>query len=231
MLRFADDEDNEELVDFVNKSHLCECSEGSPFAFKKIGATRITLEEMDKDLDNASLQWIILEVHNPIDMIIGAARYYTRVDDENERKGIIDLFAVATQNDTYCVNKTLSNQLLNRIEHMTVEQGVSTLEVHIPQWRHDLMEMLFDCGYTDQGGLMNPSSDSLLKPTMIIHMRKRISTEATNGISDLLSGMEVVEDERGTDHNERGTEIEMLMSTLFSALHKEHGDNKGFEDL
>jgi hypothetical protein len=225
MLRFADEEDNEELVCFVNITHLCECCEESPFVYKKKGASRITLEEIEKDLDDSSLQWIILEVYNPTDMIIGAARYYTSVDDENERKGIIDIFAIAGKNDNkYYIDKAISNQLLNRIEHMTIEQGINALEIHVPQWRDDLMELLIDCGYTDQGGLMCTSSDNLLKPTMIIHMRKRIFTETTNDISNLLD-MEIVENGTGTN------EMELLMSTLFDALRKEHGDNKGFENF
>jgi len=231
MLRFADDEDNDDICHFINNINKCECTPGSLYEFRCSNTLSISLEQIDKDLNDSSIQWLILEVYKPIDMIIGAARYYTSIDDDNERKGIIDIFAPCNNNDG-SINKEIGNQILNRIEHMTLEQNINTLEVHIPQWRDDLNELLIECGYKDQGGQMWPASDDLLKPTMIIHMRKKIispetSTNDTNDMmmTDILADLEIV-DKEGTND-----EMEKLMTTLFSALHKEHGDNNGFEDL
>lgn len=226
MLRFADEEDNEDLCNFVNESHRCECTPGSVFEFRCANTLRISLEEIDKDLNNTSLQWLILEEFKPTEMITGAVRYYTTiVDENNERKVIIDIFAPANDVDKNSIDTTICNRMINRIEHMTLEQNIDILEVHIPLWRNDLRDLLVECGYKDQGGHMWPSSDDLLKPTMIIHMRKKMISESYSNI-EMLTDIEVVEGD-----GSRNGEMEELVSCLFTALHKEHKDNSGFEDL
>ena len=51
MLRFADDEDNDDLCHFINTTNQCECTPGSLFEFRCSNTLSISLEQIDNDLN------------------------------------------------------------------------------------------------------------------------------------------------------------------------------------
>lgn len=192
-LRFADDEDAEEIANVVNQSHLVECVEGGKYQMRNDGP-RITVEEIISDCSQASCRWIVLETPRPEELVVAAVRLLM-IPKEN--KAIIDLIcSIPLPNNISEVTKSdssepfsglcrsISSQLLAKTENIARGHGMDWLIIEVSQYREDIMDWVSECGYEDKGGHMWPSNkpcgSGLSKPCMLLEFQKDLRIRSIN---------------------------------------------------
>jgi hypothetical protein len=190
-LRFADDEDAEEIAKVVNESHLIECIEGSKYQYRNDGP-RITVEEIKSNCSQASCRWIVLETPRPEELVVSTARLLMI---PNENRSVIDLICSIPNYTSEQIKsdssepfsgicKSISSQLLAKAENIARGHGMEWLTIEVSQYRQDIMDWVSECGYEDNGGHMWPSNKpcgtGLSKPCMLLEFQKDLRIRNEN---------------------------------------------------
>ena len=224
-LRFADEEDCDELSDFVSEIRKLEGEN----EWRSPGCN-VSAEEVAEDCDNMKRRWIVLETPVPEETVVAAVRLRLS-EDGGQRKGVVDVLCAVGGGEQE-QQGTVYNQMLARVENIARGLGISTLVIELAQWKEAAYEWLSSCGYVDRAGRAC-LDENLLKPTMILEMHKDLTQERQilsttaviasapdDSIDDLLSSINI--GSSTTLPLAENDAMEALVGTLFAALHKEY---------
>jgi hypothetical protein len=225
-LRFADEDDSEDLSEFVNEIRMLE----GESEWRSPGST-VTADEVAEDCCNMKRRWIVLETPAPEEAIVAAVRLRLSEED-GQRRGVVDVLCAVGGGEQE-QQGTVYNQMLARVENISRGLGISTLVIELAQWKEAAYEWLSSCGYVDRAGRAC-ADENLLKPTMILEMHKDLTQERQNlstaneavpapedSIDDLLGSIDLETSSTALPAAEDDA-MEALMGTLFAALHKEY---------
>jgi hypothetical protein len=224
-LRFADEEDCDELSDFVSEIRKLE----GEFEWRS-PVSNVSAEEVAEDCGNMKRRWIVLETPVPEETVVAAVRLRLS-EDGGQRKGVVDVLCAVGGGEQE-QQGTVYNQMLARVENIARGLGISTLVIELAQWKEAAYEWLSSCGYVDRAGRAC-LDENLLKPTMILEMHKDLTQERQilsttaviasapdDSIDDLLSSINI--GSSTTLPLAENDAMEALVGTLFAALHKEY---------
>lgn len=222
-LRFADEEDAEEIALLVNSTARTE-GEGE----WRLPGDKISAEEVARDCESMKTRWIVLETPVPEEAVVAAVRLCLLI---NEKKGVIDIMCAAGEENV------VYNQLLARIEGIVRGMAVEHLVIEVVQWNEGMFSWLTSCGYTDIAG-RECKDENLLKPTLVLDMHKDLTINRSShesavtaeplalpdSLSDLLDSIEISDVTSQSDTGRQDGSMEGLIGNLFAALHREYGE-------
>ena len=194
--------------------------------FREVGP-KITTSEIESDLVDGDINWIVLEDMNAEgDDILGCARM--RVEKE---KGIshIDQFAYCRSEDTEeGVIHRIRIVFIKHLETVAATLGLDVVCFEVPQHNEDMQTFLGQCGYEDaRGRAMERSEIEKIKPIipcMLLSYEKKLVKKIDD---DEILEVQVVGDETTVfEKATSGPVFEGLMSDLFGALRTEYNAQK-----
>jgi hypothetical protein len=162
-LRFANDDDSEEIEEFVND---CLRTEINNFAYLREDARVNAADIATQTFTNK--RWIVLETPAPEENIVSALELITN----RETAKIVSMYT-SSENG---VESYIARYFLDKIERIVSGMGAGYLSLEIPHWRDDKFEWLGFAGYKEYGGsLLQVTADTLvIKPTMMMEFRKNL---------------------------------------------------------
>jgi len=249
--RFADDDDGEEIFATIEKSYAHEIAmdqvfdPNNPFKFRS-NVPLYSKTELEEDLVNPRIKWMVLETRPPEEAIVACARV---VLDGALRHCTVKLICGTGDSDSD--KEERYSTLLKRLEQIVRSHGSDTVSVEVPQYREKEHKWLNKVGYTDRSGQGWPKekANQVLVPTLLLDFRKTLtahtcpltsssaSTSTSTSVSvdmidmsdlqivdtDVTSASTSISSASGSGARaDGGGNMENLMSTLFSALHAEY---------
>lgn len=151
-LRYAFEDDFDELFEFVNFLHQCEYDSKSPCFFRKEG-DRVDGDVLKRDL--GANRWIVLEGPRPDENIIAALRIKITKREGDMSLGGVDNITTVAVIDVLCgVSESVTLELLFLAEKIGYNNGASVMIVELPQCREDIGEAICQRGYENKAGRM-----------------------------------------------------------------------------
>lgn len=131
--------------------------------------------QLEADFNTTSTKWIVFETPVPEENIVGACRLLC---DHQSDTVVVDIICADGEAG---VRNNIVRDLVKRVEVISMNMGIRTAIVQIPQWRSDLQDCAISCGFEELGGHLWPADKQpqLIKATMVLEFRKKFSGNAS----------------------------------------------------
>ena len=239
-MRFADEEDAEEIAGTVSAGFSMEFDETNPlYNRRNADVAVITKEQIEADCGSANKRWIVLETPVPEELVVACARLDMGKVMMGESKATVDLMAFVEDTQS----TSTKDQMLVQLERIAKSQNIRILVIEVSQHRLDIQEWLEQCGYEELGGRAS-DDENYIKPTMVFEFHKDLTKPSKAVIrappgstATTSTGVELEVDMADLGLGDRDFEILTstsseappgpmagLISDLFTALHKEKAE-------